>query len=168
MVTMTTNITPCIWLDDTAEAAADLYLSLFPNSKRTSTVHYPTDPEALGPNADKAGQVLIEQVELDGKSFTLLNGGPQFPQTEAVSFQIMCDDQAEVDHYWDGFTANGGSEGQCGWCKDPFGVSWQVIPRRFTELMGDPDPQIVTRVSQAMFGMRKLDVEGLERAARGA
>lgn len=165
---MTTNITPCIWLDGTAQAAADLYLSLFPNAKRTSTVHYPTDEAALGPNAHMAGQVLMEEVELDGNPFTLLNGRPQFPQTEAVSFQIMCADQAEVDHYWNGFTANGGAESQCGWCKDPFGVSWQVIPRRFYELMSDPDPQVVTRVSQAMYSMRKLDVEQLERAARGA
>lgn len=165
---MTNTITACIWLDGTAEAAADLYLSLFASAERVSTVHYPTDPAALGPNADKAGQVLLEEVTLDGQRFTLLNGGPQFPQTEAVSFQISCADQAEVDHFWNGLTANGGSEGQCGWCKDPFGVSWQVVPRRFTELMSDPDPQVVTRVSQAMFGMRKLDIEALERAARGA
>lgn len=164
---MTTDITPCIWLDDTAEAAANLYLSLFPNSRRTSTVHYPNDPAALGPNAERAGQVLIEEVELDGKPFTLLNGGPRFPQTEAVSFQISCADQDEVDHYWNGLTSNGGSEGQCGWCKDPFGVSWQVVPRRFTELMSDPDPEVVTRVSQAMYSMQKLDIEQLERAARG-
>lgn len=162
-----TAITPCIWLDDTAEAAADLYLSLFPNSRRIMTAHYPDDPAALGPNADKAGQVIIEKIDLDGQEFTLLNGGPMFPQTEAVSFEITCADQAEVDHFWDGFVADGGSESQCGWCKDRFGVSWQVVPRRFTELMSDPDPAVVARVSQAMYGMTRLVVSDLEAAARG-
>lgn len=162
-----TTITPCIWLDGTAEQAADLYLSLFPNSRRIRTVHYPTDPSALGPNTDKAGQVLMEQVDLDGTTFTLLNGGPQFPQTEAVSFEISCADQGQVDHFWDGFVASGGQESQCGWCKDPFGVSWQVVPTRFYELMGSDDPEVVTRVSQAMYTMRKLVVADLERAAQG-
>lgn len=163
-----TDITPCIWLDGTAEQAADLYISLFPNSERLHTVHYPTDPAALGPNADQAGQVMMESIMLDGNRFTLLNGGPQFPQTEAVSFEITCSDQADVDHYWDGLTVNGGSESQCGWCKDPFGVSWQVVPHRFYELMSTPDAEVVTRVSAAMFGMRKLVIAELEAAAQAS
>ncbi|MFK0648925.1 VOC family protein [Dermacoccus sp. BD5] len=121
----------------------------------------------MGPNASRAGQVMLEHVELDGHPFTLLNGGPVFPQTEAVSFQVSCADQDEVDHYWNGLTANGGSESPCGWCEDPFGVSWQIIPRRFTELMQTPDPAVVARVSQAMFSMTKLVVADLETAAAG-
>lgn len=110
---------------------------------------------------------MLEQVELDVHPFTLLNGGPVFPQTEAVSFQVSCADQDEVDHYWNGLAANGGSESPCGWCKDPFGVSWQIIPRRFTELMQTPDPDVVARVSQAMFSMTKMVVADLETAAAG-
>lgn len=160
-------ITPCLWFDDQAEQAAELYLSLFPDSRHLKTAHYSEDPAALGPKKDKAGQVILVRVELNGTPFTLLNGGPIFPQTEAVSFEIPCADQQEVDHYWNGLTAGGGQESRCGWCKDPFGVSWQVVPTRFYDLMEDDDLAVVTRVSQAMFTMTKFDIAALEAAARG-
>ena len=130
-------------------------------------MHYPTDAAALGPNAHMAGQVLMEEVELDGNPFTLLNGGPQFPQTEAVSFQIMCADQAEVDHYWNGFTANGGAESQCGWCKDKWGLSWQITPVALTAAVADPDPAVAKRAFDAMMQMKKIDVAAIEAARRG-
>ena len=154
--------TICLWYDKDAEEAARFYASVFPDSEVTAVRRAPADFPG-----GKKDDVLTVEFTVLGIPCIGLNGGPQFPQTEAVSFQIMCADQAEVDHYWNGFTANGGAESQCGWCKDPFGVSWQVIPRRFYELMSDPDPQVVTRVSQAMYSMQKLDVEQLERAARG-
>lgn len=161
-------IVPCIWLDGTAEQAAELYVSLFPNSTVLTTQRYSDDPDAVGPNRDMVGKVLMTSVSLNGSEYTLLNGGPQFPQTEAVSFEIRCADQDEVDHYWNGFTANGGAESQCGWCKDPFGVSWQVVPTRFYELMASSDAETASRVLKAMFGMKKLVIADLERAAQGA
>lgn len=159
-------ISPCLWFDDQAEQAAELYLSLFTDSRHIKTARYSEDPAALGRNQDKAGQVILVRIELNGTPFTLLNGGPIFPQTEAVSFEIPCADQQEVDHYWNGLTAGGGQESSCGWCKDPFGVNWQVVPTRFYELMEDDDPDVVTRVSQAMFTMTKFDIATLEAAAR--
>ncbi len=154
-------ITPCLWLDGQAEEAADHYLSIFPNSRIVGIGRWPED----GPGTP--GAVLTVEVELDGRRFVLLDGGPQFSFTEAVSFQIHCRDQDEVDHYWDRL-GEGGEESMCGWLKDRFGLSWQVVPDRLRELLAHPDPQTARRAMEAMLDMRKIDVAALEDAAAGA
>jgi predicted 3-demethylubiquinone-9 3-methyltransferase (glyoxalase superfamily) len=154
------NITPCLWFDSDAEAAAKLYTSLFPNSKIGKIVRYPE-----GLPGDRAGQVMTVEFELDGKPFLGLNGGPLFKFTEAVSFQVFCKDQAEIDHYWNGFVGNGGAESQCGWCKDRFGLSWQVVPEKMAGWMSNP--KTVQKVSDAFMQMKKLDIATLEKAAAG-
>src|SRR3954469_16503859 len=141
------SITPCLWFDTDAEAAARLYTSVFPNSRIGSISHYGEG----GPRP--AGTVLTVEFELDGKSFTALNGGPEFTFNEAISFQISCQDQAEVDHYADALTADGGEEGPCGWVKDGFGVAWQIVQEAMVELLKDPDPE---RASRAMAAMMKM------------
>lgn len=155
-------ITPCLWFDDDAEAAAELYVSLFPNSRITDVSRY--GPDMPMPE----GTVLTVSFELDGTRFTALNGGPLFPFTEAVSFQVDTADQAETDHYWDGLTADGGQESRCGWLKDRFGVSWQVVPRRLVELMADPDPARSRAATQAMLAMGRIDIAAVEAAAGSA
>ncbi|MEE2061047.1 VOC family protein [Rhodococcus artemisiae] len=154
-------LTPCLWFDMNAQEAAEFYASVFPNSKILSTSYYPED----GPFPP--GTVLTVEFELDGSRFTGLNGGPQFTFSEAVSFKIDCGDQDEVDHYWNSLIADGGEESQCGWLKDRFGVSWQVVPRRLMELLTDPDPKVAERVSDVMMKMRKIEIAPLEEAARG-
>lgn len=154
------KITPNLWFDGNAEAAAEFYVSLFPDS-RIDAVH-----RSAGDNpSTKKGDVLLVEFTLSGSKFVGINGGPQFPFTEAVSFQIDCADQEEVDHYWNAFTTDGGSEGQCGWCKDRFGLSWQVVPRRLGQLMGSSDRAAAEHTMQAMLKMKKLDVAALEAAA---
>ncbi len=155
------KITPFLWFNDQAEAAAAFYVSLFPDSRILTTTRYTQDS-----GADRAGTVMTVLFELAGQRFIALNGGPQFPFTEAVSFQIDCETQAEVDRLWDALT-EGGQEVQCGWLKDRFGLSWQVVPRRLFERLSDPDPARAQRATQAMLGMKKLDVAALERAAAG-
>lgn len=155
------KISPCLWFDGEAEAAARCYVSLFPDARIERVMRSPAETPA-GP----AGQVLSVEFSLAGTRFVGLNGGPQFPFTEAVSFQIDCADQAEVDHYWFAL-AEGGSEGQCGWLKDRWGLSWQVVPRRLPELLGDPDPARAARAMRAMLTMTRLDIAALERAADG-
>ena len=157
------KITPCLWFDGNAEEAARFYTGLFPDSRIDAVQRSPAD----NPSTAK-GEVLVVQFTLAGQSFTGLNGGPAFRFTEAVSFQIDCADQAEVDRYWNALTADGGSESQCGWCKDRFGLSWQVVPRRLLELMASPDRSEAERAMQAMMGMKKLDVAAIEAAASGA
>lgn len=152
------TITPCLWFDGQAEQAAALYTRVFPNSTITHVQHYP--PGTPG----EEGTVMVVVFELDGQQFVGLNGGPQFPHSEAVSFQIDCADQAEIDHYWDALTADGGQEGRCGWLKDPFGVSWQVVPRRLTELISR-DAETAARVTAAFMPMGKLDLATIEAAA---
>ena len=152
-------ITPCLWFDTQGEEAATFYVSVFPNSRILSTSHYGD----AGPGP--AGSVLTVEFELDGQPFTALNGGPEFTFSEAVSFQIDCANQEEVDYYWSGLTVDGGEEGPCGWVKDRFGLSWQVVPRRLVELLADPDAARAQRAMQAMLGMKKLDVAALEAAA---
>jgi predicted 3-demethylubiquinone-9 3-methyltransferase (glyoxalase superfamily) len=154
------NITPCLWFDRDAEEAAKLYVSLFPNSKITKVSRYPD-----GLPGDRAGEVLTVEFELDGKTFTGLNGGPQFPHSEAISFQIYVKDQAELDHFWDGLIAGGGSESQCGWLKDRFGVSWQVAPEKMGEWMSNPETG--GKVAAAFMPMKRLDIATLEKAAAG-
>lgn len=159
---MSDKITPCLWFDGEAEEAATFYTSLFPDSRVDATHRSPAD----NPSGRK-GDVLLVQFTLSGRSYTALNGGPQFPFTEAVSLEIHCQDQAEVDRYWHALIADGGSEGQCGWCKDRFGLSWQVVPRRLGELLSSPDRPAAQRAMQAMLKMTKLDVAALEAAANG-
>ncbi len=154
-------ITPMLWFDTQAEEAAEFYVSVFPNSRITSVSHY----TEAGPRP--AGTVLTVQFELDGEEFVALNGGPQFHFDEAISFVIGCADQEEVDYYWKRLT-DGGEESQCGWLKDRFGLSWQVVPAGFVELMSDPDEGRRTRAMRALLGMRKLDLAALRAAAEGA
>jgi predicted 3-demethylubiquinone-9 3-methyltransferase (glyoxalase superfamily) len=152
------RVTPNLWFDTQAEEAAEFYCSIFPNSRILSVARYPQD--APGP----AGEVMTVEYELDGQRYVHINGGPQFTFSEAVSFQINCADQAEVDHYWDKLL-EGGEESQCGWLKDRYGFSWQVVPAGMDELFSDPDPGRAQRAFQAMLGMKKLDAAAIRRAA---
>jgi predicted 3-demethylubiquinone-9 3-methyltransferase (glyoxalase superfamily) len=156
------KIAPCLWFDSEAEEAAKFYVSIFPNSKIGKTARYPE-----GLPGDRAGQVLTVEFELDGVTFTGLNGGPQFKFDEAISFQIYVDDQAELDRYWNALLAHGGVESQCGWLKDRFGLSWQVAPTQLGKLMASPDREAANRVAAAMMQMVKLDIAKLEAAAAG-
>ncbi|HEX4698673.1 MAG TPA: VOC family protein [Actinomycetes bacterium] len=158
---MRPKITPCLWFDTLAEEAANYYVSVFKNSRIVNVTHY----GGAGPR--EAGLVLTVEFELDGEPFTALNGGPDFTFDEAISFQVDCADQAEVDYFWERLTEDG-EEGPCGWAKDKFGVSWQVIPRIMPELMTDPDPARAQRAMAAMLQMSKLDVQALRDAADGA
>lgn len=152
------KITTFLWFDDQAEEAVDYYTAVFPDSRVIDVQRY----GEAGPG--EPGSVMTVAFELAGQRFTALNGGPAFTFNEAVSLYVDCADQAEVDTYWKKLGA-GGEEGQCGWLKDKFGVSWQIVPRLLNELLGDPDPERSARVMKAMFGMRKLDVQALEDAA---
>lgn len=150
---------PCLWFDKDAEEAAEFYCSTFPNSKILRVDSSPIDNASVG-----EGAVLTVEFELDGTRYTALNGGPYFQFSEAISFQIDCADQKEVDYYWEALTA-GGEESQCGWLKDRYGLSWQVVPRRLVELLNHSDPEVARRVGEVMLTMRKIDVDELERAA---
>ena len=152
------GITPCLWFDTEAEAAATFYTSVFPRSRVREVSRY----GEAGPRP--AGMVMTVSFELDGRTFTALNGGPEFTFSEAVSFQVDCKDQGEVDAYWEALS-EGGEEGPCGWLKDRFGVSWQIVPAALPELLGDPDRERSQRVMQAMLGMKKIEIGELERAA---
>ena len=155
------KIVPNLWFDGDAEQAAEFYVSVFPRSRVVSTARY-TD---VGPGP--AGTVMTVEWELDGQRFVGINGGPQFTFSEAVSFQITCQDQDEIDYYWDRLTRDGGEPGPCGWLKDRFGLSWQVVPTGMEELFADPDQARVQRAMQAMLGMGKVDVAALRAAADG-
>ena len=157
---MSDRITPCLWFDTEAEEAADYYCSIFKNSRVVNVDRY-TD---AGPR--EAGTVMTVEWEVDGHRFVGINGGPEFTFSEAVSFQINCEDQAEVDYYWEKL-ADGGEEGPCGWLKDRYGLSWQVVPTGMDELFADPDPAKAERAMRAMLGMRKLDIAALRCAAEG-
>ncbi|MGW6024538.1 VOC family protein [Streptomyces sp. NPDC055099] len=152
------RITPTLWFDTQGEDAAKFYVSVFPNSKITNVVHY----GAAGPRP--AGTVMTVDFELDGLPYLALNGGPEFTFNEAVSFTIECADQKEVDHYWTKLS-EGGEEGPCGWLKDKFGLSWQVVPAALGELVSDPDEARAQRAMTAMLGMKKIDVAALYAAA---
>ncbi|HET7655059.1 MAG TPA: VOC family protein [Acidimicrobiales bacterium] len=155
------DITPCLWFDTEGEDAANFYTSIFPNSRIVGVSHY----GEAGPR--EAGTVLTVEFELDGTPFTALNGGPEFTFDEAISFQISCKDQAEVDHYSERLTADGGQQGPCGWVKDRFGVSWQVVPTPVTECLTGPDPEGAQRAMKAMLGMHKLDIAAIQAAYNG-
>src|SRR5262245_48705507 len=150
---------PCLWFDGQAEEAAKLYTSLFPNSRITGVVPY--GPDTPGPE----GSTMLVSFELDGQPYVGLNGGPQFTFSEAVSFQIVVEDQAELDHYWDGLTADGGEPGPCGWLKDRFGLSWQVVPKLFLDMVDAHDDARGQRAFQAILEMGKLDIAEIQRAA---
>jgi predicted 3-demethylubiquinone-9 3-methyltransferase (glyoxalase superfamily) len=156
------KITPTLWFDGTAEDAAAFYASLFPDSRIDKVHRAPAD----NPSTPK-GAVLTVDFTLAGERFIGLNGGPDFPFTEAVSFTIDCDDQAEVDRYWDALTAGGGEPSVCGWLKDRFGVSWQVIPRILPQLLDADDREGAARAMEAMLKMTKIDVEQLREAYEG-
>lgn len=147
-----------LWFDTQALEAAEYYVAIFPNSEISHVSYW--GPE----NPDRQGTPLVVLFTLDGREFSAVNGGPDFPFTEAISIEIECADQTELDYYWNTLS-RGGSEVQCGWLKDRYGLSWQVTPRRLGELMTDPDPARVQRVKEAMFAMVKLDVATLEAAA---
>jgi predicted 3-demethylubiquinone-9 3-methyltransferase (glyoxalase superfamily) len=153
------KISTCLWFDDQGLEAAEFYTGIFPNSRILAVTHYPQD----GPGP--AGSVLTVTFELDGAEVIALNGGPQFTFDEAISLTVDCADQAEVDFYWEALRRDGGSESVCGWLKDRFGLSWQVVPVRLRELIADPDPDVAQRVMSAMMQMVKIDVAALEEAA---
>ena len=155
-------ITPCLWFDGQAEEAAKLWTSIFPDSRVDRVNQSASDT----PSGAK-GTVLTVEFTLRGQPFVGLNGGPDFHFNEAISFVVDCQDQAEVDRYWEALTAGGGEPGPCGWLKDRFGVSWQVVPRRLNELIQSPDSDGAERVMQAMLSMSKIDVAELERAFAG-
>ena len=154
-------IIPCLWFDDRIEDAVSLYVSVFPDSRIVRTTHY-------GAGAPRpAGTVMSMTFELRGQQFMALNGGPMYQFSPAVSFMVTCATQAEVDHYWHGLLAGGGEEQPCGWLKDRFGLSWQVIPHALGAALGDPDPTRAGRAVQAMLQMKKIDIAALERALAG-
>jgi predicted 3-demethylubiquinone-9 3-methyltransferase (glyoxalase superfamily) len=157
---MPQRITPNLWFDIEAEEAANYYVSIFKHSRIVNVSHY----TEAGPR--EAGTVMAVEFELDGQRFMGINGGPQFKFDEAVSFQINCETQDEVDYYWERLT-DGGEESQCGWLRDRYGLSWQVTPTGMDELFLDPDPKRADRAMKAMLGMKKLDIEELRRAADG-
>lgn len=157
---MQRTITPNLWFDTEAEQAAAFYTAIFPNSRVVSVARYPEG--SPGP----AGTVMTVEFELDGHPFVGINGGPQFRFTEAVSFQVTCETQDELDYFWDRLS-DGGEEVACGWLKDRYGVSWQVIPTGMAELFNDADPGRAQRAMQAMLGMTKLDIAAIRAAADG-
>jgi predicted 3-demethylubiquinone-9 3-methyltransferase (glyoxalase superfamily) len=154
------RIAPCLWFDTEAEEAAEFYTSVFPNSRIVHVSHY----GSAGPRPE--GIVMEVEFELDGRSVLALNGGPQFRFTEAISLQADCKDQDEVDRLWETLS-EGGEEGPCGWLKDRYGVSWQIVPSRMYELIADPDPERAQRAIAAMLQMGKIEIADLERAADG-
>jgi predicted 3-demethylubiquinone-9 3-methyltransferase (glyoxalase superfamily) len=154
------NPFPCLWFDGKAEEAARFYTSLLPGSSVDQVWRSPADTPS-GP----AGMVLTVDFTLNGQHFQGLNGGPEFSFNEAVSFVIECEDQDEVDRLWDALTADGGEPGPCGWLKDRFGLSWQIVPRQLNELVGDPDPERARRAMEAMLKMGKIDIAELQKAA---
>ena len=159
------KIVPCLWFDKEAEAAANHYVSIFKNSRILSASRY--GKEGFEIHGREAGSVMTIEFELDGQKYLGLNGGPHFKFSEAISFQIMCETQAEIDHYWSKLTADGGQESQCGWLKDKFGLSWQIVPSALPRLLSDPNREKANRVMQAMMKMTKIDIPTLREAYAG-
>jgi len=156
------KVSPCLWFDGEAEEAANFYVSLLPDSKIESVQKNTVD----GP-AGNAGSVLVAEFTLAGQRFMALNGGMRVEYTHAISFKIDCADQAEVDRLWDALLANGGQANRCGWLRDRYGISWQIVPTALPKYLGGPDRAGAARAMQAMLGMIKLDIEGLKRAYEG-
>ena len=159
---MIARIQPCLWFDGNAEQAARFYADTFPDTRIGAVMRAPGDYPA-----GKQGDVLTVEMTLLGMPFLLLNGGPEFKFDEAVSFQVATDDQAETDRYWNAITADGGEESVCGWCKDRFGLSWQITPRRLTDLMAQGG-DTAARAFKAMMEMKKIDIAALDRAVAGS
>ena len=163
---LTQRITPCLWFDSQAEEAANYYVGIFPNSRITATTRYPSAGQEV--HHQQAGSVMVVAFELDGHTFTALNGGPIFTFNEAVSFQVNCKSQKEIDYYWDKLGAGGDPKAQqCGWLKDRFGLSWQVVPAGMEAMLKDPDSAGANRAMSAMMKMKKIDMEALDRAFAG-
>lgn len=156
------KLTTCLWFDGNAREAANFYTSIFPDSSIADNWIAPTDTPG-----NKQGEEIVVNFKIFGHDFIALNGGPQFPHSEAVSFQIPCKDQSEIDHYWEILAKDGGQESQCGWLKDKFGVSWQVISAEMNHYLGGPDSAGAQRATQAMLGMRKIDLAAMKSAYEG-
>lgn len=164
--TMINKISPCLWFDDQGEAAVEFYLGIFKNSRITDIARYPDTGKEI--HGKDAGTVMTINFELEGQSFTALNGGPHFKFNEAVSLQIECETQEEVDHYWDKLCEGGDPNAQqCGWVKDKFGLSWQIVPKCLPEMLKAADPEKYRRAFQAMLRMKKLDIAALQHAFDG-
>ena len=149
------GVTTCLWFDDQAQEAAQFYIGTFPDSRILSTSYYATDAQK------SEGSVLTVEFELFGQPFLALNGGPHFTHSPAISFQVFCDTQEEVDRLWGALVSGGGEESMCGWCSDRFGVSWQIIPRRLTELLSSADAEVARRTTERMMTMRKIVIADL-------
>lgn len=166
MPTHVQKITPFLWFDDQAEEAVNYYVSIFGNARVAAITRY--NEEGAEVSGRPVGTVMTVAFQLEGQEFVVLNGGPYFKFTEAISFVVNCESQEEVDHYWTRLSAGGDEKAQqCGWLKDKYGVSWQVVPKVLDELLNDLDPEKVRRVMKAMLKMKKIDVAGLMRAAAG-
>ena len=150
------GVNTCLWFDDQAEEAAQFYVATFPGSKVLSTSYYATDAQK------PEGSVLTVDFELFGQRFLALNGGPHFMHSPAISFQVFCDTQDEIDRLWDALVSDGGEESMCGWCSDRFGVSWQIIPRRLTDLLSSADAEVARRTTERMMTMRKIVIAELD------
>lgn len=160
------KITPCLWFDHRAEEAAEFYIGIFPNSKIVHISRYGEAGKEI--HGKPAGSVLVVSFELDGQTFTTLNGGPAFQFNEAISFQVDCEDQAEVDYFWEKLSMGGDQAAQqCGWLKDKYGVSWQIVPRVMIEMLNDADAKKSQRAMTAMLKMKKLNIDELKRAYAG-
>lgn len=156
-----TDVTTFLWFDESAEEAIRFYTSLIPGSEIVEMSYYPLDVPGMG------GKVMTSRFRLAGRDYYAMDAGPQFPFTEAISLFVSCADQGEVDRYWDALTADGGQEQPCGWLKDRWGLSWQIVPDRLIELIRDPDPDRAHRAVQAMLTMQKIDIAAIEAAAAG-
>lgn len=159
------KITPCLWFDSQAEEAANFYVSIFKNSKIKRISRYSKAGNEI--HGRSAGSVMTVEFELDGQTFTALNGGPIFKFDEAISFQIPCETQEEIDYFWSKLTADGGSEGPCGWVKDKFGLSWQVVPTALVDMLTDHNSEKTERVTNAFLQMKKFDIAKLKRVYEG-
>jgi predicted 3-demethylubiquinone-9 3-methyltransferase (glyoxalase superfamily) len=159
------KITPCLWFDTEAEDAAKFYCAIFDDSRITTVSRYGEEGHDI--HGKPAGSVMAVAFELEGQKFSTLNGGPQFKFDEAISFQVHCEDQSEVDYYWDKLTADGGTEGPCGWLKDKFGLSWQVVPDVLFDMLTGKDQAASQRVMKAFLQMKKFDIAELKRAFEG-
>jgi predicted 3-demethylubiquinone-9 3-methyltransferase (glyoxalase superfamily) len=160
---ITQRITPCLWFDDRAEEAATFYTGIFPNSRIVTTTRYGKAGQEV--HGRPPGTVMVVTFELEGQAFTALDGGPVFTFNEAISLQVTCETQAEVDHYWRTLSEGGDERAQqCGWLKDRYGVSWQIVPRVLPAMLADPDPAKAGRVMEVMLRMKKIDLEPLRRA----
>jgi predicted 3-demethylubiquinone-9 3-methyltransferase (glyoxalase superfamily) len=161
----TQKITPCLWFDTEAEDAAKFYCAIFDNARITTVSRYGEEGHDI--HGKPAGSVVAVAFELEGQKFSALNGGPQFKFDEAISFQVHCKDQSELDYFWERLTADGGTEGPCGWLKDRFGLSWQVVPSVLFDMLTDKDYAASQRVTKAFLQMKKFDIAALERAFEG-